>query len=123
MSRRRKPTLRTINELMRELVTLKNDPGLVDEFYLFAIQGNADAQYGLGLIYAEGRGTEEDLVKSHAWLTVCDNSGDEDARVLRQIVAERLPEQAMERSVEYANEFRKIIAENKVTFIRKFIVK
>lgn len=118
MTQGKRTALRSIDELMRELVALKNDPELVEEFYLYAIQGNADAQYGLGLIYAEGRGTEEDLVKSYAWLTLCENSGDEDATVLRHIVAEGMSKQDVEASDKYTDELKKTIAENKVTFLK-----
>jgi len=118
MTRRKKTALRSTDQLMRELVMLKNDPALVDEFYLHAIQGIADAQYGLGLIYAEGRGTEEDLVKSFAWLTLCSIGGDEDAKMLRQVVAERMSEQDVQASLAYADELKQTIADNKVILLK-----
>ena len=118
MTRRKKTTIRSTDQLMRELVTLKNDPALVDEFYLHAIQGNVDAQYGLGLIYAEGRGIEENLLKSYAWLTLCSIGGDEDAKVLRQVVAERMSEQDVVAALEYTDELKKTIAENKVILLK-----
>lgn len=114
MASRNKTALRSTDQLMRELVLLHNDPALANEFYIYAIQGSVDAQYALGLIYAEGRGVEEDLVKSFAWLTVCSISGDEDALILRQVVSERMDDNEFQESLEYADELKKIITENKV---------
>ena len=100
MASRNKTALRSTDQLMRELVLLHNDPALADEFYIYAIQGSVDAQYALGLIYAEGRGVEEDLVKSFAWLTVCSISGDEDALILRQVVSERMDDNEFQESLD-----------------------
>ena len=38
------------------LTLLRNDPAVAEEFLQAALQGDVDAQYGLGLVYAEGRG-------------------------------------------------------------------
>jgi len=81
---------RTVDELLQELVLFQHDPQLIDEIKIHAYAGNPHAQYGLGLIYAEGRGVDEDLVKSFAWLSVAIREGDQDAESLRYIVAERM---------------------------------
>ena len=43
-----------------------------------------------GLIYAEGRGVEPDLVQAYFWLTCAVEQGDRDAEVLRRIVAAQM---------------------------------
>jgi len=73
-----------------DLVLLRNDPELVDEVMPHAMGGNINAQYALGLIFAEARGTDEDLVKSFAWLSIAATEGDSDAESLRYIVGERM---------------------------------
>ena len=40
------------------LTLLRNDPEVAEEFLRAATQGDVDEQYGMGLIYAEGRGVD-----------------------------------------------------------------
>lgn len=67
---------------LSKLVLLRNDPEVAAEFLEAAEQGDIHAQYGLGLIYAEGRGVETDLAHACVWLTLAREAGDEDAGVL-----------------------------------------
>ena len=69
------------------LTLLQNDPEVAEEFLQAATQGDVDAQYGMGLIYAEGRGVDQDKVKSFYWLTCAIEQGDSAAAVLRKVVA------------------------------------
>jgi len=69
------------------LTLLRNDPGVAEEFLQDATQGDVDAQYGMGLIYAEGRGVEQDEAKSFYWLTRAVEQGDNGAAALRKVVA------------------------------------
>jgi len=69
------------------LTLLRNDPVVADEFLQAATQGDVDAQYGMGLIYAEGRGVEQDAARSFYWLTRAIEQGDNGADVLRKVVA------------------------------------
>ena len=69
------------------LTLLRNDPEVAEEFLQAAIQGDVDAQYGMGLIYAEGRGVEQDEAKSFYWLTRAIEQGDNGAAALRKVVA------------------------------------
>ena len=79
---------------LADLVLLRNDPAVAAEFLRAAINGDVDAQYGMGLIYAEGRGVEQDEARAFYWLTRAIGQGDKDAALLRQIVAGRMtPEQ------------------------------
>lgn len=45
-----------------------------------AEQGNAGAQYNLGLMYYEGKGVRQDYHKTVEWLTVAANQGDAEAQ-------------------------------------------
>lgn len=72
---------------LSDLTLLRNDPEAAEEFLHAARKGDVDAQYGLGLIYAEGRGVEQDEARSFYWLTRAIEQGDEDAAVLRRVVA------------------------------------
>ena len=72
---------------LADLVLLRNDPAVAAEFLQAAINGDVDAQYGMGLIYAEGRGVEQDGARALYWLTRAIEQGDKDAALLRQIVA------------------------------------
>ena len=72
---------------LADLVLLRNDSAVAEEFLLAAIQGDVDAQYGMGLIYAEGRGVKQDAARAFYWLTRAIGQGDQGAAVLRQVVA------------------------------------
>ena len=72
---------------LADLVLLRNDPAVAAEFLQAAINGDVDAQYGMGLIYAEGRGVEQDEARALYWLTRAIEQGDRDAVLLRQVVA------------------------------------
>ncbi len=81
--------------ILRRLVLLRNDPQLARDARVLALAGDADAQYALGLIYAEARGVEEDLVEACAWLTLATLRGDRDAQELQWIVSERMTPQQL----------------------------
>jgi TPR repeat protein len=72
---------------LQALTLYRNDPEVAEEFLRAATQGDVDAQYGLGLIYAEGRGVAQDEAKSFYWLTRAIEQGDSGAVVLRKVVA------------------------------------
>lgn len=72
------------------LVLLRIDPEEAARLLEAAEQGAVDAQYAMGLIYAEGRGVEQDDALSFVWLTLASDNGDNDAITLRNIVAARM---------------------------------
>ena len=80
------------------LTLLLNDPEVAEEFLRAATQGDVDAQYGMGLIYAEGRGVEQDEAKSFYWLTCAVEQGDSGAEVLRKVVAAGMTEEQFVRA-------------------------
>jgi len=89
-------------EYLAELALYRNDPELARTIEEYALQGDKNAQYALGLIYAEGRGVQYNPVESYAWLTAAIMQGDEDAMLLRSMVAEVLSTDAIEEAEERA---------------------
>ena len=69
---------------------LRNDPVVAARVIAEAEEGDVDAQYAAGLIYAEGRGVEIDLVQAYFWLTRAVDQGDADAEQLRRMVAAQM---------------------------------
>jgi TPR repeat protein len=51
--------------------------GALRSYKLAAAQGNAYAQYNLGLMYANGVGIKKDIVHAHMWLTLAAASADQ----------------------------------------------
>lgn len=72
---------------LRGLNLLRNDPQAAARLIAEAESGDMDAQYAAGLVYAEGRGVELDLVQAYYWLTRAFEQGDADAEKLRFYVA------------------------------------
>ena len=70
----------------------RNDPELAARLIAEADAGDMDAQYAAGLIYAEGRGVDQDIVQSYYWLTRALQQGDADAERLRYHVAAQMTE-------------------------------
>jgi TPR repeat protein len=75
---------------LKDLILLRNDPAKVPLIRDLALRGEMDAQYAMGLIYAEGRGVEIDLAQSHYWLSLAVEQGDRDAALLRNVVGSRM---------------------------------
>jgi uncharacterized protein len=75
---------------LKDFVLLRNDPSKVGVVRAAAERGEMDAQYTLGLIYAEGRGVEIDLAMAHYWLSLAVAQGDRDAEQLRNVVGSRM---------------------------------
>jgi TPR repeat protein len=57
------------------------------EFSELAEQGDAKAQYNLGLMYAFGQGVIQDNVYAHMWWNIAALSGDSDAASYRDFLA------------------------------------
>jgi len=90
------------------LTLLRNDPAVADEFLQAATQGDVDAQYGMGLIYAEGRGVEQDEARSFYWLTRAVEQGDNGAAVLRKVVATGMTAEQFDRAGLLLQEDRRV---------------
>ena len=55
-----------------------------------ADQGDAEAQFNLGLMYASGRGVPKDPVSAHMWFSLAAAGGDKAAEGNRQRVAAKM---------------------------------
>ena len=81
---------------LKDLILLRNDPSKVPPIRERALAGEVDAQYAMGLIYAEGRGVEVDLAQAHYWLSLAVAQGDRDADQLRNSVGSRMTDEEHE---------------------------
>lgn len=81
---------------LRSLSLLCNDPEEAAKLLAAAECGDLDAQYGIGLCYAEGRGVTQDEAMSFVWLTLAHEQGDNDALSLRNIVAATMSDEQFE---------------------------
>jgi Sel1 repeat len=52
-----------------------------------AEQGNANAQYNLGVFYDNGLGVPRDLVRAYLWLSLAASQGRESASTFRDLIA------------------------------------
>ena len=84
---------------LKDLVLLRNDPSIVPPILAAAQQGEVDAQYAMGLIYADGRGVPIDLARAHYWLSMAVAQGDRDAELLRNIVGSQMTDEEYEAAV------------------------
>lgn len=75
---------------LSSLILLRNDPTVAAELLQAAERGDVDAQYGIGLVYADGRGLPQDDVRAMFWLTRAHEQGDRDADILRRSIATRM---------------------------------
>ena len=75
-----------------------------------AEQGNAYAQYNLGVMYYEGKGVPQDYVQSYIWLSIAaaNLSGDLREQILniRDIVAKGLSPKQLEEAQKIASEWK-----------------
>lgn len=55
-----------------------------------AEQGDAKAQFNLGVIYHNGRGVTQDFIVAHMWFSISFANGDKDAGSRRDNLAERM---------------------------------
>jgi len=60
------------------------------EFRPVAQQGDADAQFILGVMYSKGQGVPQDDVQAHMWLSLAAAQSKESYRKSRDILAEQM---------------------------------
>jgi hypothetical protein len=59
-------------------------------FRLAAEQGDAGAQFNLGVMYNNGKGVPQDYVSAHMWFNLSGSNGDKDAVEKRNIVEKKM---------------------------------
>lgn len=77
------------------LTLLCNDPVLLERVLPRAQAGEVDAQYALGLMYAEGRGVPVDEAKAYVWLSRAVAQGDVEALELRRMLISQMSGEAI----------------------------
>ena len=60
------------------------------KFKPLAEQGDADAQFCLGVMYANGFGVPKDYIQAHLWLNLAGVNGDKKTEELRNFVERRM---------------------------------
>lgn len=91
---------------LSSLILLRNDPEAAAELEAQAGLGDRDAQYAMGLIYAEGRGVEQDDARAFMWLTLAGEQGDRDAYSLRDVIGANMSAADHARALELYKERR-----------------
>ena len=74
------------------------------KFKSAAAQGDADAQYNLGVMYSNGQGVVQDYVRSHMWYSLAAVKGNKDAVKNRTIVAKKMTPQQIAEAQKLARE-------------------
>jgi hypothetical protein len=54
------------------------------------VQGNGQAQYVLGFMYAKGRGVMEDNVTAYAWFNIAAANGDANGKIWKPEIAKAM---------------------------------
>ena len=74
-----------INYVNSERVNL-NDPKTYKRFLKAANQGDAKAQFILGVMYTHGKGVPQDYAKAHEWYQkACDNGSERGCNVSERL--------------------------------------
>jgi TPR repeat protein len=68
----------------------RNYPTAVRLILPLAEQGNADAQYNLGVLYDNGLGLPQDKVRAYMWFNLSAAQGREGAAAFRDLIAGRM---------------------------------
>ena len=71
-----------------------------------AEQGDASAQYKLGLMYLEGEGAKQDNVEAYAWIRTAAAQGRSGTLEIRQALLREMTPSQEERAIELAREYR-----------------
>lgn len=91
---------------LKSLNLLRNNPEEARKILHQARQGDLDAQYATGLIYAEGRGFTQDDAKAFFWLTLALQRGDEDAQLLCNVVGAKMSQEDYLLALTYLRDYQ-----------------
>ena len=73
-------------------------------FTLAAEQGDAHAQFNLGLMYGKGTGVPQNYIRAHMWWNIAAATGVEDAKKGRDLVAKKMTPAQIEKAQALAEE-------------------
>jgi len=79
---------------------------VVKWYRLSADQGNASAQYNLGVMYDEGQGVDQDYVLAHMWYNLAGSSGNKDSTKNKKLLEEKMTPQQIEKAQEMARNWK-----------------
>ena len=71
-----------------------------------AEQGDAEAQYNLGLMYLEGQGVKQDNVEAYAWIRTAAAQGRSGTLEIRAALLREMTPSQEDRAIELAREYR-----------------
>ena len=71
-----------------------------------AEQGDASAQYNLGVFYDNGLGVPQDLVRAYMWFTLSAAQGKDGAAVFRDLIARRMTPTQITEAQKFAREWK-----------------
>ena len=71
-----------------------------------AEQGDASAQYNLGLMYLEGQGVKQDNVEAYAWIRTAAAQGRSGTLEIRAALLREMTPSQEDRAIELAREYR-----------------
>ena len=74
------------------------------EWNPLAKEGNAPAQYNLGLMNATGEGVIQDYVKAYMWWNIVASNGDDNGRKNRDIIAKQMTPSQIKKAQRLARE-------------------
>ena len=80
----------------------QDDAEAVKWFRKAAEQGDASAQYNLGVMYEFSRGVPQDAVQAYAWLNIAAAQGSESANGRKQYIAESITREEIARAQKLA---------------------
>ena len=84
----------------------QDDKEAVKWYKLAADQGDADAQFSLGLSYCLGNGVPQDYVLAHMWTNLAAANGDKKISEARDTIAAEMTPSQIEKAQELAREFQ-----------------
>lgn len=90
------------NPYLADLSIISTNPEVAQAIAECALQGDKNAQYALGVLYAEGRGVVQNTVEAYAWLTAATMQGDDDALQLRSMIESIMTPHSIELAEERA---------------------
>ena len=81
-----------------------------------AEQGDAKAQFGLGVMYATGEGIPKDYIQAYAWVNIgAAQIGDEESGEFLETIAEEMTASAITKAQNLSREYWEAYGPNRVS--------
>jgi TPR repeat protein len=102
-----------VDLLLKAITGEMDDKEEVKWFRRDADQGDAEAQFNLGVMYHRGRGVLKDYVAAYAWFCISAFNGHEEGKEGRDKLAKKMTPEQIAEAQELSKELLKQIEENK----------